>query len=126
MKINIKATNVELTPAITEYLDKRLQPIERLLGDDDGAKIYVEVGKTTNHHKTGEFFKAEFNLMTKGQNFYIVSEERDITTAIDTAKDKLYSDLTRSKDKRVHVVRKGALKVKNFLKGLWPWGKNGS
>ncbi len=121
MNTNIKGTNIELTPAIKEYVLKRVQSFEKFIpSGDESAKCEVDVGKTTHHHKQGDFFRAEINLHVAGKNLYAVSEKDDLYVAIDKVRDEIAQALTSHKDKKMTLFRKGALRVKNMLKGL-PW-----
>jgi putative sigma-54 modulation protein len=118
MKKNVKATNIELTPAIDDYLDRRFSAFDRFIKEDSAATCLVEVGKTTKHHKSGDVFRAEVNLTISGKNFYAFSEKDDLYAAIDEVKDEIVYQLSSYKDKTMTLMRKGALKVKNMVRGL--------
>lgn len=94
--INIKATNMDLTDAIREYVEKRLEATEKFFKETEPT-IYIELGKTTKHHKSGDFFKAEFNITVSGINYYTVAEEADLYEAIDEAKEEIIRQI---KDKK--------------------------
>ncbi len=115
---NLKATNMELTDAIREYVEKRLSQLDKLLQGHRDMHLSVEVGKTTRHHKEGDFFFAEVNLVLGGENFRAVSERDNLYTAIDEVKDELARELTHFKDRRRTLIRRGSLAIKNTLKGL--------
>ncbi len=126
MNKNIKATNIELTPAISDYIEKKFSAFDRFVDNTHGgAHCDVEVGKTTKHHRQGDVFKAEVNMKVSGQNFYAVSEKDDLYASIDEVKDEIIRQITAHKDKSTTLMRKGALRVKNMLKGLDPrnWRK---
>ncbi|HLP86672.1 MAG TPA: ribosome-associated translation inhibitor RaiA [Candidatus Paceibacterota bacterium] len=117
MNINIKATNMELTNPINDYVNKRLSAIKKFVKDGEmGA--YVEIGKTTNHHKQGEIFKAEFNIEIAGNKFYTISEQEDLYTAIDDAKEEIIRQITSTKDRKQTLYKRGATSVKKMLKGI--------
>ncbi len=119
MNKNIKATNMELTPAISDYIDKKFDSFDRFVDTSTGGvRSDIEVGKTTRHHKQGDVFRAEVNLHVSGQNFYAVSEREDLYAAIDEVKDEIIRQVTEHKDKSMTLMRKGALRVKNIIKGL--------
>ncbi len=119
MNKNIKATNIELTPAISDYIEKKFSAFDRFVNDTQGgAHCDVEVGKTTRHHRQGDVFRAEVNLRVSGQGFYAVSEKDDLYAAIDEVKDEIVRQITGHKDKSTTLMRRGAYKVKNMLKGL--------
>ncbi len=121
MKINIKATNIELTKSIREYLEKKLSLVDlKLISPEDTSAICdVEVEKTTNHHKKGEdIFRAEFNLHVG--NIFIRSEssQNNLYAAIDDAKDELFQSLRSKKNKKQDTGRKKMSKIKRLLRGL--------
>ena len=79
----------------------------------------VEVGRTTQHHKSGDIFRAEINLKLKGDSLRAVREAEDLYAAIDQVKDEIVDLLTTHADKRRTLLRRGAAKIKNILKGLY-------
>lgn len=115
MKTITKGNHMDITPAIQEYVDKRLQGIEKFL--DDNAIIEVELGKTTNHHRSGDIFRAELNAAVYGDLVRVVAEQSDLYAAIDVARDELQNALSSRKDKRQTLWRRGAQKIKNLLRG---------
>ncbi len=117
MRINIKATGVELTPAIAEYAEKKIATIAKFLNGADPV-VQVEVGKTTGHHKHGEIFRAEVRLIGDGLDHYAVSEQADLYAAIDLVRDDVVQKLTHEKGKRLSLTRRGAQAVKQFAKGF--------
>lgn len=117
MNKNIKATNILLTDAISDYVDKRLQAIEKFV--KEGHMIaFIEVGKTTNHHKQGDYYKAEFNIEITGTKYYSVSETEDLYSAIDEAKEDIVRQITRVKDRKQALYKRGAISIKKMLKGI--------
>jgi ribosomal subunit interface protein len=120
MNINIKNTNINLSTEMSDYLNKKILMIDKLIDPNDTSVMCdVEVGKTTNHHRTGDVFRTEINLQKGGKFFRAVAEEETINAAIDKAKDEMMRELKSSKDKRISFVRRGGAKVKNMVKGLW-------
>ncbi|MEY2671861.1 MAG: hypothetical protein RL687_278 [Candidatus Parcubacteria bacterium] len=108
---------MELTDAIRDYVTKRVESLEKFI-KDDSAIVYVEVGKTTHHHKNGEFFKAEFDIRTAGKKFFSSSEKEDLYSAIDDAKEDVQRSMTYQKDKNESLYRRGARSVKKMVKGI--------
>jgi len=123
MNINIKTTAITLTPAISEYTDKRLQKIALLLANDPSAQCDVELGRTTEHHNKGEIFRAEIHIVAAGKNAYASAEKEDLYSAIDAVQEEIMYELRSDKSKKVSLIRRGGARVKGVLKGLWPWGK---
>jgi putative sigma-54 modulation protein len=122
MQKNIKATGIEITPAISDYVERKFSAFDRFVQDENSSLCNVEVGKTTNHHKQGDVFRAEVNLRISGKNFFAASEKDDLYAAIDEVKDDILREITTEKDRSTTVMRRGALKLKNILKGL-DWRK---
>lgn len=121
MNINIKATNIELTPAISDYVDKRINSIQKYLqGGEEGSDIVaqVEVGKSTNHHKGGEIFRAEVLISGAGLNLYAFAETEDLYASIDKVKDEITYEIKRNKEKRFALARRGGQMVKDMMKGV--------
>jgi putative sigma-54 modulation protein len=120
MNINIKATNIELTPAISDYVDKKISSIYKYLqtADNDSDIIaQVEVGKSTNHHKAGDIFRAEVHISGSGLNLYAVAETEDLYASIDKVKDEISYEVKRNKEKRFALARRGGQMVKDMMKG---------
>ena len=115
--INIKATNMELTGAISDYINKRLESVQKF-SKDGVFSGYVEVGKTTNHHNKGEFFKAEFDLMINGVRYFASSEKDNLYVAIDDGREEIIRTLTHDKDRKQTLFKRGAMSVKKMLKGI--------
>ncbi len=116
---NIKATNMELTPAISDYISKKVEMLEKFVDPNDtSVSANIEVGKTTEHHQRGDVFRAEINFSMGGKQFRAVSETEDLYAAIDEMKDDLAHTLLSHKGKQQTMIRKGASQLKNLLKGF--------
>ncbi|MDE2188800.1 MAG: ribosome-associated translation inhibitor RaiA [Patescibacteria group bacterium] len=122
MNIQIKASGFSLTPAIQEYVEKRLEAAGKFLADDSAAICNVEVGKTTSHHRHGDVFRAEVHLVGTRLDLYAENEAADLYVAIDKVRDEVMQHLSSDKGKRLSRARRGAARVKNLIKGLWNGG----
>ncbi len=118
ININIKSTNIALTPAIEEYINKKILGIEKFVSDSEEALASVEVGKTTKHHKQGDVFRAEIHMKVPGNEFYVTVEKDDLYAAIDEVKDELVRDMTSRRKRALRLLRKGGQKIKEFIKGF--------
>src|SRR5512145_3357911 len=116
MRINIQATGIELTPAISEYVTKKISSLGKYVKGDAVAR--AEVGKSTQHHKTGEVFRAEVHISGAGLDFYAASEQHDLYAAIDVVKDELKETLLQEKGRKETLTRRGAKAIKNLIKGF--------
>jgi putative sigma-54 modulation protein len=121
MNINIKATNIELTPAISDYVDRKINSVYKYLETTDNESdiiAQVEVGKTTNHHKAGEIFRAEVHISGSGLNLYAVAETEDLYASIDKVRDEIANEVKRNKEKRFALARRGGQMVKDMMRGV--------
>lgn len=118
MKVNTKATNITITPAIAEYIDKKVTMLEKFLKVPEEVLVNVEVGKTTKHHKSGDVFRAEIQVVADGEQYYAVVETDDLYAAIDEVKDEIAYELTSKKKKAIRLFRRGGAQIKNILKGV--------
>ncbi len=123
MNTNIKMTNTTMTPSISEYVAKRLKKAGNLLSGDQSAQCDVELAKTTSHHNKGDIFKAEVHIVGAGKNLYASAEKNDLYAAIDAVRDDIVRELKAGKGKRLSYIRRSGARVKDMVKGLWPWGK---
>ncbi len=118
MQIRIKATNIELTDAISAYVEEKLQSVEKFMvpHEEEEPVAYVEVGKTTNHHNSGDVFRAEVTTTVRGKQFRAVCQKSDLYAAIDDMKDELIRELNSYKNKERTLMRRGAGMIKNLLR----------
>src|SRR3989344_7857334 len=116
MNIKIKTTALTLTPAISEYIEKRLSSIKKFFQNDTTSKCDIELAKTSRHHKQGEIFRAEVHIIAKGVNFYASAEKEDLYMAIDTVRDEVLREVKTSNEKRRSLARHGGAEIKNIIK----------
>lgn len=120
MKINIKATGIQLTPAISSYVQKKISAIDKYLDKNNKDIVaLIEVGRSTRHHKTGNIFRAEVHIAGGGLDLYAVSDKEDLYAAVDVVKDDIVRELNKTKGKRFALMRRGGQMMKNMMKGLW-------
>ncbi|HVT74974.1 MAG TPA: HPF/RaiA family ribosome-associated protein [Candidatus Paceibacterota bacterium] len=119
----LKGTGIGLTPAIDAAVDKVVRSLDTYVEADDTSAIAdIEVGKTTNHHRSGDIFRAEINFHSRHGDLRAEAEKEDLYVALAAAKDELIQSLRSRKSKRADFVRRSGIIVKNMLRGL-PWKK---
>jgi ribosomal subunit interface protein len=121
MNINVKGTGISLTPSISDYADKRLASVAKILGGDPSFICDLELAKTSSHHNKGDIFRAEIHIVGKGKDLYAATEDQDLYTAIDGMRDEILRELKASKGKRLSFIRRGGTRVKEMMKGMWPF-----
>jgi len=118
MKIKITTTNIELTNAIESYVDEKMSSVEKfaISHEKEDPVASVEIGKTNNHHQSGDVFRAEVNMRVRGKHFRATSEKSDLYAAIDDMRNELVRELTSHKEKTRTLVRRGATMIKDALR----------
>jgi len=113
MKIIIKATGIELTPAIEKYVNEKIGSLEKYLKrlDDDAIIARVEVGKTTEHHNKGKIFRAEVNLSLPCVLLRAEEIHDDLYAAIDLVSDETKRQIVDFKDKKITKIVRKAMKT---------------
>jgi putative sigma-54 modulation protein len=120
IKINLKVTNFEATPDVKLYLDKKLAKIKKFVDKkQDEVILRVEIGKTTEHHKHGEVFRAEIETHLLGKDFRAEATEEDLFAAIDKAKDDILREIKGSQEKSETIIRREGRRVKELIKKMY-------
>jgi ribosomal subunit interface protein len=100
MNINIKATNLSLTSSISEYVNKKIQILEKFLNKKEPIDIFIEIGKPSKHHQHGDIYYAEANIKMPGNFFRVQVSGSDIYLVIDQLKDELKLEIKKDKEKK--------------------------
>lgn len=117
MRTNVKGTNLVLNEQISDYLDKKLAAVTKLFDNSDATVCGVELARDT-HHAKGEVFRAEITIEAP-RGFFRASEEGEsVYSAIDNAQEEILKELRRTKEKRVHLLRRGGQTLKEFTRSL--------
>lgn len=128
MKINIKATNLDLTPAIKQYIEEKIGGLEKLLSSKSTdwepsvgrptVEAFVEISRTTKHHHKGPVFRAEINVPMPGQGKVLraEAEQWDIRVAIDQIKDEIQIELKKYNKSQAAKFKRGSRMIKNLLR----------
>lgn len=109
MKITIKKTT-DLTPSLETYIEEKLAPLGKFVKkfDDTGeAAIWLEISRTTQHHRKGEVFKAAADLRLPHKILRAEEYADDIRKAIDQAKDTLRQEIDKYRTRFMGHPRNG-------------------
>lgn len=99
MQIRLKATNLELTDAIRDYFQNKIDMVEKYLGDIAVINCDVEIEKAVGGQNKGEIFRAEVNLQVPHDLLRVEKTEEDLYKAIDKVKDHLELVIKKYKEK---------------------------
>ncbi len=106
MRINIKATKIKLTPEIKDYVQEKMDMLEKYLGDIQVLNCDIEVGMSIGGQNSGEIYRAEANLELPGELLRVEKTEKELFKAIDKVKDHLTRSIRRYKEKRIDRRRR--------------------
>ena len=128
MQVTVKTTNLIITPAIAEYLSRKLDGVDRILsrlehsanaryaGGRALVMARIELGRTTRHHRKGIVFRAEANLDIPGRKMLRAAVEGEtLRLAIDRMRDELQQEIRRWKGKRRRDMREGGRILKRRI-----------
>jgi ribosomal subunit interface protein len=122
INVNLKATNMKLTPSIEDYVISRVTNLGKLLKNikETGGEVFVffEVGKTTDHHKSGKIYRAECSITIDGKQYYASFDDDNLYAAIDSVKDVILRDIKKKKEKKQALYKRGAFRMKDMLRGF--------
>jgi putative sigma-54 modulation protein len=117
MNYNIKGTDIPITPELRSYVEKKLSSLDKFLPDLGAARADVELQFLAGEAKT---HRSEIMLYEPSLPAPVRAEARGsaMHEAIDMSVGQLTAELTRAKKKRLHMVRRGAGRVKDFIRGF--------
>jgi ribosomal subunit interface protein len=118
MKISLKWTNLEPIESIAVFVEEKIGGLAKFIGryDKTGvAESWVEVARTTKHHKTGEFvYRAEADIRLPGKILRAEATNKDLRQAIVKIKEELQRQIEEYREKKINRIRDGARKAKQL------------
>ena len=96
MNLTISGHHLEVTPAIREYVQTKLERITRHFDHVIDIAVIPSIDNLTEKEKRQ---KAEINLRLPGQTVHVESLSQDLYAAIDTLIDKLDRQVMKYKDR---------------------------
>ena len=111
MRIEIKYSQFQPAQDVEEYARERIGSLERFLKSfekNHEITVFVEIARSTRHHRKGDVFYAEatFETVPGGKQLRAEATAPDIRLAIDQVKEKLKKEIRRYKDKLVETRRR--------------------
>ena len=103
MNITITGKELKATEAIKDYVEKKLERIEKYFANED-----ANVNVTIKTEKTSQI--AEIGVSVKGFNFRAVTEHNDLYASIDKDIDILESQIRKEKTKREKLTKDSSIK----------------
>lgn len=115
--INIKATNIELTPQLHQYVEEKIGELDKFIQHIDGCvEAWVEVGKPSRHHQKGDVFYVEADVRLPRKILRSKARGSDLHLTIDRVKDELQRSFKKYKGQREAKFKKGARIFKKTMR----------
>jgi putative sigma-54 modulation protein len=100
MIVHFTARQMDLTPEVKSYCEKRLKALEKLLGSVIEVDLILSVEKYR--------YKAEIHVRTKGAGLLVVEETHDLMNSLNLAFENLEKQVKKEREKwREKKRRKG-------------------
>lgn len=99
MNINIKSTRLELTDAIRDYFQDKMDMLDKYLGDLKVLNCDVEIEKAVGGQHKGQIYRAEVNIQVPREILRVEKVEKDLYKAIDKVKDHLELVIKKYREK---------------------------
>jgi putative sigma-54 modulation protein len=96
MNLTISGHHIDVTPAIREYVQNKLERVRRHFDQLIDVSVILSVDNLTEKEKRQ---KAEINLRMSGKTVFVESVAQDLYAAIDSLIDKLDRQVMKHKDK---------------------------
>lgn len=97
MRLQVKGKNVEVTPAIRDYAERKLRKLGKQLADQ--TQVEVELSEQRNP-SIAESQVAEGTIFTKGPTLRAKESSTDMKASIDQLVDKLERQVKRYREMR--------------------------
>lgn len=122
MRITIKTKNLELTPELESFVQKKIGSVKKFLGsfqnhhlpvagDRDLFETFVEVEKETNHHRKGDIFRAEAKIYVPGRSLFAKVHGEEIMKLVNELRDELESEIRKYKTRVIEFPIRKAKKT---------------
>lgn len=129
MKIVIKTTDLKLNIALRNYIQEKIDSLEKFANIFQNEKYYdgfftkgkpkvevwLEVGRTTLHHQKGPVFRAEAQMRLPEKSLRAEATGKNLRLAIVEVKDELQRQLKQYKNK---ITAKTKRRTRVFKKSL--------
>ena len=122
MEIHFKSSHIkdaqdEITPEITAFAERKLIALKKYLNKVDGVtQVYVELGKITEAHQTGNVWRAQINLDSKGKRYHADATGEHMKTAVEAAIGEIEASLRKAKQRGESMLKRGGTVLKAIIR----------
>jgi len=105
MILNVRGKNIDVTPALEDHIQKRLEKLEKFFEEDTEVQVVLSVAGDNHIVEATVFFNS----------LILRSEEStgDMYASVDMMVDKLEKQVTRYRDKLKDRLRQGGIRSVN-------------
>ncbi|MEW5805409.1 MAG: ribosome-associated translation inhibitor RaiA [Patescibacteria group bacterium] len=115
MKLQLSTNDFQLTPAIENYLEKKLGKTEKLLSRFDGEFLFEVSIARISHQREGKILELVLNLHLPKKIIRTQEKGGDIYALIDIVEEEIARQVKTEKNKSLTKVRKGARQAKKKI-----------
>ena len=122
MEIHFKTTQIKdeelvVAPEIIAKTEVKLLTLKKhLKKNETQAQVYVELGKVTESHQSGNIWRAQINLDSNGKRFHADTSGEHLQVAIDDAIKEIEVSLRKAKQKNESMFKRGGSALKRFMR----------
>src|SRR6478672_12871199 len=103
MRLQVKGKNVEISPSIREYAERKLSKLEKQLSTE--TQVEVELSEQRNP-SIAESHVAEGTIFTKGPTLRAREASTDMKVSIDQLVEKLERQVKKYRERRIVEPRR--------------------
>ena len=116
MNYNIKGTAFDISPEVRSYVEEKLGHLDKFFKDDAAAHVDVELEYCAGEQSKD--YRAEFGIFSHSKVFRAEARAAALHEAVDRAMAELSKEIDRSNKKGTKLFRRGAARVKDFVRGF--------
>ena len=120
MRVTIRQKNLEVTPALREYIEKKIiAHIEKIIKGGTLSSLPIldlEVARVSRHHRKGaDVYSISATLTLNGKVFRAQAEAEDVRSACDFLHGELEREVVKSGSRAQTLLKRGARRAKKDL-----------
>ena len=107
MNIKITGKDLKATEAIKDYVEKKLERIQKYFDEDFDVNVTIKAEKNMQ--------VAEMHVITRANTYRAVTEHKDLYASIDKDIDILEGQIRKAKTKRDRINKEESIKIKDTV-----------
>ena len=120
MRVNIRQKNIEVTPALREYIEEKIiRGVEKFLQDkaqSDLPLLDILVERTSAHHRKGAVYRVEAKFSTGNRVFYAEARGAEVRSVCDQLEEELRHEMYAHKSRMRSLLKRGARVFKKTMR----------